>query len=135
MRQILVIAYYFPPLGLSGVQRIAGFVRRLPEYGWQPTVLTAKPGGYYAYDESLWAEVQDAEICVEQTKSLDPTRLFRPGRTVKLRGNSNRRLLGRISNWLFVPDNKLGWMPFAVHAGLRQGANHTFDAILSSAPP
>lgn len=135
MRQILVVAYYFPPLGLSGVQRIAGFVRRLPDYGWQPTVLTAKPGGYYAYDDSLWSKVQDAAICVEQTRSLDPTRLFRSRTTVKFPGQSNQKVLGSISHWLFLPDNKVGWLPFAVRAGLRMGANQKFDAVLSSAPP
>ncbi len=135
MRHVLIVAYYFPPLGLSGVQRIAGFVRHLPEYGWQPTVLTAKPRGYFAYDDSLWTSIQEAGICVVQTKSLDPTRLFRSGSTIQLPQESNRRLLSSISNWFFIPDNKLGWMPFAVRTGLRQAALRKFRVILSSAPP
>ena len=135
MRHVLVVAYYFPPLGLSGVQRIAGFVRHLPEYGWQPTVITAKPGAYFAYDESLWSPIEDAGICVVRTKSLDPTRLFRSGAAVRLPQESRRQTLAYISNWLFIPDNKLGWRPFAVHAGLRQAAAQHFDAVFSSAPP
>ncbi len=135
MKHVLVVAYYFPPLGLSGVQRIAGFVRHLPEYGWQPTVLTAKPAGYFAHDNSLWAPIQEAGIRVVQTRSLDPTRLFRAGSTVKLPRESKRRVLASISNWVFVPDNKLGWMPFAVQAGLREASIQSFSAIFSSAPP
>jgi len=135
MKQVLVVAYYFPPLGLSGVQRIAGFVRHLPEYGWKPTVLTAKPAGYFAHDNSLWAPIQEAGIRIIQTRSLDPTRFFRAGSTVKLPRESKRKVLASISNWVFVPDNKLGWMPFAVRAGLREASLQAFNAIFSSAPP
>lgn len=135
MKHVLVVAYYFPPLGLSGVQRIAGFVRHLPEYGWKPTVLTAKPAGYFAHDDSLWAPIQEAGIRIIQTRSLDPTRFFRAGSTVRLPRESNRQVLASISNWVFVPDNKLGWMPFAVRAGLRGASLKPFNAVFSSAPP
>jgi glycosyltransferase involved in cell wall biosynthesis len=40
MRQALVLAYYFPPLGGAGVQRTVGFVRHLPELGYETTVVT-----------------------------------------------------------------------------------------------
>ena len=135
MKQVLVVAYYFPPLGLSGVQRIAGFVRHLSEYGWKPTVLTAKPAGYFAHDNSLWAPIQEAGIRIIQTRSLDPTRFFQAGTTVRLPRESKRQVLASISNWVFVPDNKLGWMPFAVRAGLREASLQAFSAIFSSAPP
>jgi hypothetical protein len=39
MRRCLFLAYHFPPLGLSGVQRTVKFVRYLPEFGWQPHVV------------------------------------------------------------------------------------------------
>ena len=135
MKHVLVLAYYFPPLGLSGVQRIAGFVRHLPEHGWQPTVLTAKPAGYFAHDDSLWAPIKEAGIRTIQTRSLDPTRFFRAGSTVKLPRESRRQVLASVSNWVFVPDNKLGWMPFAVRAGLREATLQSFSAVFSSAPP
>ncbi|HRK73277.1 MAG TPA: group 1 glycosyl transferase, partial [Rhodothermales bacterium] len=51
--RVLVIAYYFPPMGGSGVQRITKFVKYLTQFGWEPEVLTVEPQGYYAYDESL----------------------------------------------------------------------------------
>ena len=135
MQDLLVVAYYFPPLGLSGVQRVAGFVRNLPACGWQPTVLTARPGGYFAYDESLRNPIEDAGIGVIRTRSLDPTRLFRPGSTVRLPSESRRRILASFSNWLFIPDNKAGWFPFAVQSGIRMAKTRTFRAIFSSAPP
>ena len=135
MRRVLVVAYYFPPMGLSGVQRVAKFVKYLPAAGWQPTVLTAHPGGYFAFDASLEREVEEADIDVVRTRSLDPTRLFGASRKVALPDEATRSLLATLSSWLFVPDNKLGWLPFAVAEGLRVLRTGRFDAILSSAPP
>lgn len=40
MRNVLVIAWYFPPDGGPGTQRGAKFCRYLPGCGWQPLVLT-----------------------------------------------------------------------------------------------
>ncbi|MDE2956444.1 MAG: glycosyltransferase [Bacteroidota bacterium] len=135
MRRVLVIAYYFPPMGLSGVQRIAGFVRHLPACGWEPTVLTVRPAGYFAYDESLLDPLKETGVRVIRTRSLDPTRLFRKRRVVALPRESARRRLAGISEWVFVPDNKIGWLPFALAAGGQLVKEFSFDAIFSSAPP
>ena len=45
-KKALIIAYYFPPAGGSAVQRILKFVKYLPQYGWQPVVLTAREKDY-----------------------------------------------------------------------------------------
>ncbi|HMT12896.1 MAG TPA: glycosyl transferase, partial [Ignavibacteria bacterium] len=44
MKKVLIISYYFPPSGGPGVQRVLKFVKYLPEFGWQPIVLTVKDG-------------------------------------------------------------------------------------------
>ena len=46
MKKVLVITYYWPPSGGPGVQRILKFVQYLPQFGWQPVVLTVKQGEY-----------------------------------------------------------------------------------------
>ena len=133
--RVLVMAYYFPPLGLSGVQRVAGFVKYLPDYGWHPTVVTARPAGYFAYDESLRREVEAAGAVIHGTRSLDPTRLFGKRHVVALPAESVRRPLTAVSRFLFVPDNKIGWVPFAIRAGKRLHQSRPFDAVFASAPP
>ncbi|WP_457651265.1 glycosyltransferase family 4 protein [Rhodocaloribacter sp.] len=132
---MLVVAYYFPPMGLSGVQRVAKFVKYLPEHGWRPTVLTVAPGGYFAYDETLLREVEAAGAEIVRTASWDPTRLFGRKRTVTLPDEPTRRRLSNVSQFVFVPDNKLGWLPYAVRAGRRLLRERPFDAVFSSAPP
>jgi glycosyltransferase involved in cell wall biosynthesis len=132
-RKILVIAYYFPPLGLSGVQRTVKFVKYLPRYGWEPTVLTVRPGGYFAFDESLLEDVDTADVV--RTRSLDPTRLFARSSSVRVPENWHRRLVDVITGTIFIPDNKIGWLPFARRTAGGLMRNHKFDAVLSTAPP
>lgn len=132
---MLVVAYYFPPMGLSGVQRIAKLVKYLPQAGWEPTVLTVEPGGYFAYDDSLAREMRDIGIRIVRTASIDPTRLFGRAQTVALPSEDRRQRLARMSQWVFVPDNKVGWLPFAWRAGHALLQSTRFDAILSTAPP
>jgi len=95
LRRVLVIAYYFPPMGLSGVQRVAKFVKYLPEHGWQPTVLTIEPAGYFAYDTTLLHEVKQAGVAICRTASWDPTRFFRRHQTIPLPSELQRRRLSR----------------------------------------
>jgi glycosyltransferase involved in cell wall biosynthesis len=40
MRSVLLIAFHYPPIGGAGVQRNVQLVRRLPEHGYRPVVLT-----------------------------------------------------------------------------------------------
>ncbi len=135
MRRVLLIAYYFPPMGLSGVQRMAKFARYLPDYGWQPVVLTVRPGGYFAYDETLLAEVEAAGIAIHRTFSFDPTRLFRNRQPVPMPAESVRRRWSRLNGWLFIPDNKIGWLPSATWTGLRLIRSASIEVLFASAPP
>jgi glycosyltransferase involved in cell wall biosynthesis len=134
-RRVLIVAYYFPPMGFSGVQRVVKFCKYLPDFGWQPTVLTVTPGGYFAYDASLQREMEHAGVETVRTYSLDPTRLFGSGKTVPLPSENVRGVLARVSQWVFAPDNKVGWLPFAYRAGSRAMREGRFDAVFSSAPP
>lgn len=56
-KNILYIAYFFPPLGGSGVQRTLKFVKYLPMYDKLPIVVTVKEGHNFAYDEEMIKEV------------------------------------------------------------------------------
>ena len=43
MREILFLAYHFPPIGGAGVQRNRRFVNYLPQFGYEPVIVTG-PG-------------------------------------------------------------------------------------------
>jgi glycosyltransferase involved in cell wall biosynthesis len=134
-RDVLVIAYYFPPMGLSGVQRTVKFVKYLPQHGWRPVVLTVSPGGYYAYDESLLKEVEDAGAGIIRTGSVDPTRLYKKGETVKMPREVLRKTMNRLSQAVFIPDNKIGWKKQALKLLGDLRSNYNFELVFSTAPP
>jgi glycosyltransferase involved in cell wall biosynthesis len=66
MRRVLLIAYYFPPIGGAGVQNTLKLVRYLPEFGYEPIVVTGPgeaSGRWTPKDDSLTAEISElAEV-------------------------------------------------------------------------
>jgi len=65
MRKVLLIAYYFPPQGGSGVQRSIKFAKYLPLYGYEPHVITPTCDGSTRtaqLDESLLRELSSVTV-------------------------------------------------------------------------
>ncbi|MBI5475755.1 MAG: glycosyltransferase [Ignavibacteriales bacterium] len=135
LRNVLVIAYYFPPMGLSGVQRTLKFVKYLPQFGWQPTVLTVTPTGYFAQDYTLLDELHPNHVEIERVGSLDPNRLFRKKGVVKMPSEKWRKLFSFISDTFFIPDNKIGWKRKAIKKADELFLSKNFDVIYATAPP
>jgi glycosyltransferase involved in cell wall biosynthesis len=134
-RKVLIIAYYFPPMGLSGVQRTLKFSKYLSKYGWKPTVLTVEPAGYYAFDDTLLKEVEDAGIKIVRTRSYDVNRLFKKKGTIKMPSETVRKILQFFGDLVFLPDTKIGWKSIAVKTASELLKQEKFDLILATAPP
>ncbi len=149
VKRVLFVAYYFPPAGGSGVQRVLKFVKYLPEFGWQPVVLTAEGADYPTLDPSLMGEVPE-KVQVIRTPIVEPYALYRKltGReaaqhldvAVLSRGEGEKQKLAeRFSEWVrrtfFIPDARLGWTPFATATGLRILSDPRVRVVVSSAPP
>jgi glycosyltransferase involved in cell wall biosynthesis len=101
-------------------------------HGWRPTVLTVDPTWATNRDDGLLAEVPGS-LGVVRTRSFEPRPAARmPGgdsaTLTPPQPSPLRRQLGHLKR---VPDAHLGWLPFAVAAGLRQH----FDVIYSSSGP
>ncbi len=135
-RNILIIAYYFPPLGLSGVQRTLKFVKYLPQFGWKPTVLTITPTGYFAQDYSLLEEIKDiADIEIVRVGSLDPNFLFRKKENIKMPSEFVRKLFQFTSDFFFIPDNKIFWRKKVLKKADALFQEKKFEIIFATAPP
>ncbi|MFQ3599127.1 MAG: glycosyltransferase [Chloroherpetonaceae bacterium] len=139
IKKVLVIAYYFPPMGLSGVQRTLKFVKYLPEFGWKPIVLTITPTAYYAYDETLLSELAMSQIEIHRTETKDVTKTaasLSNSRQFNMPSELMRRLMNLASQTFFIPDNKIGWKKFALQKADEIIAAHgDIDLIFSTAPP
>lgn len=100
LRNLLVVAYYFPPWGGAGVQRTVKHVKFLPQFGWRPLILTARPQAVALSDPSLRQELP-SDLQVAATRAvLMPSYL--PWRVRNL-----------VARWLLVSDDQAGWAPFA----------------------
>jgi hypothetical protein len=137
MRRLLVVAYYMPPLGLSGVMRVTKLCKFLPEAGWQPLILTVKPVAYYHYDPRLLDDLKTSRIY--RTESADPNRLLNLIRSkAKRLTPALAQGLGavpRLLNHVLFPDSKIGWLPFGSVAGRHITDREKPSAIFASAPP
>ncbi len=148
MKRVLLISYYFPPSGGPGVQRTLKFVKYLPEFGWQPTVLTvdARSAAYPDIDATLEKEVPPG-VAVIRTKSWDPYGSYArfTGREkadsigVSFVSDQDRGWKENIARWIranvFVPDARVGWVPFAIRKALELHRTTPFDAVVTTGPP
>ncbi len=147
MKKVLVITYYWPPSGGPGVQRILNFVKYLPDFGWQPVVLTVRNGEYPDMDSSLVEEVAP-DLPVYHTRTLEPYSLYRMlvhrGKyapiptyvlTEKNKTGFMKNFAAAIRGNLFIPDAKIGWVPFALKKGRDIIASQDIRLIFSTSPP
>jgi len=137
MRRLLVVSYYTPPLGLSGVMRVTKLCKFLPEAGWQPLILTVKPVAYYYYDPRLLDDLKASRVY--RTESADPNRLLNlvRSKTKKLTPALAHGLGAgpRLLNHVLFPDSKVGWLPFGSVAGRHIIDREKPAAIFATAPP
>ena len=145
MKKVLIITYYWPPAGGPGVQRILKFVKYLPEFGWEPVILTVRNGEYPAIDESLVNEIP-AGLKVHKTKALEPFSFYK--KITGSKGNIPTHVLSkstgekfsqRLMRWIraniFIPDARIGWIPCIVKEGMKIIEKEKPDLIFSSSPP
>ncbi len=135
MYKVLVLAYYYPPMGLSGVQRTLKFTKYMKDYNWEPVVLTAASTGYYAHDNSLLKEAEEAQIKIIRVGGGDLNSKLAKKGTVKIPPEFIRKVLSRISSTFFIPDNKKGWAKKAIVKARELLKNENYDLIFVSAPP
>lgn len=135
MYKVLVIAYYYPPLGLSGVQRTLKFTKYFKDFNWQATVITTGQVSYYAHDDSLLKEAIDAGVKIIRTNSVNPNSLIKSKGTLKMPSTTIMKIFSRLSKFFFIPDNKILWSRKAAKLATNLLKNENFDAIFISAPP
>lgn len=141
MKKLLMLCYYFPPLGMGGVQRPAKFAKYLQRYGWQPTVVTVEPIAYWAQDQELLRELDAIRII--RTESWDPQRLWQkyrpsiPSATAPLAGAPSiaRRLLEQTMAFCLMPDSKILWKHPLLTGIQRLLQEESFDALYTTSPP
>jgi len=144
LKKVLIITYYWPPSGGPGVQRILKFCKYLPHFGWEPIILTVEDGEYPNIDRSLLDEVESLKIKVFKTNTIEPFGIFKffskkkslP--TFEL-SKDKKSIFSNLAYWirmnLFIPDARIGWLPFAIKSGKKIILDNRVDLVFSSGPP
>ena len=146
MRKILIITYYWPPSGGAGVQRWLKFAKYLPEFGWQPVIMTVDPecASYPQRDESLLSEV-DPNCLVFTTKSFELYNFYKilSGKMEVPYGgfanDSKEGLLQKISKFLrgnfLLPDPRKGWNKYALKKAVELIRQFDIGTVVTTSPP
>lgn len=152
--KVLLVSYLFPPIAGGGVPRPLKMVKYLPQYGWEPVVLTVDPKYHVSLDESLLTQVPP-ETPVYRAKEFNPyatLNRLRVGGDGKRSGgaSSNQRnnssvlsglkrgvfqFLKKGKNYILIPDDHIFWVPFAVRMGLKAIREHKVNIIFSTSGP
>jgi glycosyltransferase involved in cell wall biosynthesis len=146
MRKVLIITYYWPPSGGSGVQRWLKFAKYLPQYGWQPVVYTPENPDFSIEDNSLLQDVA-SETEVLKTKIWEPYEIYKAltgnkGKKVNVAYASSGKKSGRIHKLalalrgnLLIPDPRCFWIKPSVKFLSEYLRTHPVDAIITTGPP
>jgi glycosyltransferase involved in cell wall biosynthesis len=145
-KKILIIVYYWPPSGGSGVQRWVKLAGYLVEQGIQVYVLTVdeKYASYLQIDPSLVKEVHPG-IQVVKTRSVEIINVFARifgKKKVPTAGFYNLDKKSFIHNLglivrssFFIPDPRRGWNFFAFKAASDIIKKEGITKVITSTPP
>jgi hypothetical protein len=120
LKRLLMVAYHFPPMNVSsGIQRTLRFAQYLPQFNWEPFVLTAHPRAYSGVSAESLSEIP-ADVHVRRAFALDTAR--------------HLSVRGAYPRWLALPDRWWTWWIGAVPAGLKLIRTVKPDALWSTYP-
>jgi len=147
MRKALIITYYWPPSGGSGVQRWMYFCKYLKDFGITPVVVTVdvKKASYRYIDQSFNDLVKDVEV--HKTGTWEPLKLYskltsgdsQSAIPLGFSGESKPTLFQKISRAirgnLFIPDSRIGWVRFAYKEAKKIITDQNIDVVITTGPP
>jgi glycosyltransferase involved in cell wall biosynthesis len=148
-KKVLIITYYWPPSGGSGVQRWLKLVKYLPQFGCKPYVFTPENPAFAIRDESLLKDVPpEAEVIklpiwepydaffkmsgwFGRKKSATPTDLVASG--------GPKSLFQKLSTWvrgnMLIPDPRIFWVRPAARYLHKYLQEHNIPTIITTGPP
>ena len=144
MKRVLVVTYYWPPSGGSGVQRWVKFSKYLVGEGWQCVVCTPENPDLIAVDDTLGAEIPP-EVEVLRRPIVEPYEAYRKllgrkkGQEVTPINSGGKSLKEKLSLYvrgnLFVPDPRVWWVRPTTRFLLKYLREHPVDVIVTTGPP
>jgi glycosyltransferase involved in cell wall biosynthesis len=147
-KKVLIIAYYWPPSGGSGVQRWLKFVKYLPDLGWKPYVFTPENPVFAVQDQSLQKDVPD-EAEVIRFPIWEPYDTFfklssffgnkKSAKPTDLVSGKKKSLFQNVATWIrgnfFIPDPRVFWVKPSVKFLNDFIRDNQIQTIITTGPP
>jgi glycosyltransferase involved in cell wall biosynthesis len=145
--KVLFLTYFWPPSGKASLQWPLKMIQYFPENGIEPVVVTVENETFSQKDNSFF-EYVSPDLKVVKTKTLEPFTVYKKFTGKKpdaeliaseTISKENTKLTHRLSVWirmnLFIPDARVGWIPYAYKACEQLLKQEKFDAIITNGPP
>jgi len=139
MKRVLVIGHFWP-YHPGGSKRVLGLAKYLPEFGWEPIVLTAtlcdKPDFQCRVIETL---SRNTVVEFKKFLRLNPKRGFQeqlgiPSKIIHKKASPTARIAKLFEAVITYPDIESGWKSFALEAVKKCFLTERVDALLSVWP-
>jgi len=147
LNKVLIITYYWPPSGGSGVQRWLKFVKYLSQMGWEPIVFTPENPSFTIQDNSLLKDVPES-VEVIKLPIWEPYDLF--FKISKIVGKKSvkqsdfisigkKSIFQKLSSFIrgnfFIPDARIFWVKPSVSFLEDIIKSNKIDRIITTGPP
>lgn len=145
-KKVLIITYYWPPSGGSGVQRWLKFAHYLPQFDITPYVLTVDPekASYPVLDESMIKKIPK-NLPVFTTNTFELSSLYKrfiskgtyphSGFANELNPSFKQKISRFIRGNFFIPDSRVGWKKFAVKKAIELIDKYGIEIVITTGPP
>lgn len=146
MKKVLIITYYWPPMGGGGVQRWLKTTKYLREHGWEPVIFTTENGEASVIDESSFKQIPEG-IETVRVPIWEPFDLYKkitgkkkgeklvPGTVSEKKRSFTQKLSVWVRGNLFIPDARKFWIKPASKYLNDYLKNTQIDAVVSTGPP
>jgi glycosyltransferase involved in cell wall biosynthesis len=147
LKKVLIVVYYWPPSGGSGVQRWLKFVKYLPQFGYEPHVYTVANGEFHSTDLSFEKDIPK-ECVVIKRPILEPFALYKKfigkndNKAVQanvIEQSSKGSFKDKVAVWIrgnfFIPDARVLWIKPSVEFLEDYIKKHEIETVITSGPP
>jgi hypothetical protein len=141
LKKCLFIAYFYPPTPTVGSLRPSLLSKYLPEFGWEPVILTAKlPGRLHDGMRIIETDYKDILASIKSLFGFDQEKGLHEQLNILVSKDGSpiawkSKLIELAKEFIAFPDCQKGWYKYAMQAARELLDKEKVDAILSTSSP
>ena len=123
LKKVLMVVHEFPPLGGPGSIRYLQFAKNLPQFGWEPYILT----------------IRNPSVLRKRDNSLKVPKSLKLFKSITFPSFTLQRIISHFikvhTDLFFIPDGSIGWIPATILKGLYLIWKEKIDLIFVGCSP